>query len=253
VDTLYCNKHDRYHRADTGCLLCRMANGDNYVNPDIPVKEINVKTEKCPSCGRETLAWNTVINMYECSNDACKRRLSRFTKIGLGELLKDTPKVRENPKIYNDDAPVVISNISNNPLKHLQMIDEDDGSDTDIVPPFAVEYAGYDKNSYQGRNTQVVTIKAFLILLAFTCLGFAIWTGYLLYMVKIGQLEGIILLMLVFGTLIWDVYAIMTYKVLNYKLVGLVLIIVLAGLAIGAFAGVEPFSSVKDSIIGSLS
>ncbi len=46
------------------------------------------KIEKCPSCQMETLTWNAGINLYECSNVECNRRLSLFMKKGLDELLK---------------------------------------------------------------------------------------------------------------------------------------------------------------------
>lgn len=94
------------HLPDCNCTECREKRlyetngGDvNYHLPDTehPFGEpiINLKTsniteekacgkmEKCPSCRMETLTWNEVTDLYECSNVGCNLRLPLFLKKGL--------------------------------------------------------------------------------------------------------------------------------------------------------------------------
>jgi hypothetical protein len=73
-------EEQRVYSQLNGIDLNEITNNDNIVN---------VKSQKCPSCNKETLLWNDVLNLYECTNIECKRRLSRFMKKGLGKLMKD--------------------------------------------------------------------------------------------------------------------------------------------------------------------
>ncbi len=250
--TLYCELHERYYRSDTGCLLCNMIRGESY-NPE-PVKEIKIentreKADKCHYCGEESLVWSPAINMYECSNPVCRRRVSRFTRMGLVELLDDSPRSRDIPAISEKDAREVTRNFAVNPKRYSQMVGENIGHGIDVVMPCDTELAGYSRKGNQVVKGQIAALKSILILMAFICLGFAVWTVLLLVAAEISQLAGIMLLAAVFGILIWSVYGIMAYKTVNLGVVLLFLFVMLVGFALCGFAGVEPFSSIESDVI----
>jgi len=249
--TLYCELHERYYRADTGCLLCHLVRGENY-RPE-PVKDEKmdnaaVKTDRCHYCGKDSLAWNPAINMYECCNSACKRRISRFTKMGLGELLDDAP-TEEIPSISEEDARAVTRNFAVNPKRYRQVVDEDTEYGMDVALPCDTELAGYSGKVKQDDKSRVAAVKSALILLSFICFGFAIWAVMLLATAGVSQVAGIIILAAVFGALIWSVYGITCYKSVGLGFILLFLFITATGFALCAAAGIEPFSSIGNDMI----
>jgi hypothetical protein len=80
--------------------------------PEVKIESPPVVTDKCHYCGKQSLAWNPGINMYECCNPACKRRISRFTKMGLGELLNESPHTQSKTAVTEDDARAVTRNFA---------------------------------------------------------------------------------------------------------------------------------------------
>ncbi len=247
--TLYCEEHKRYYRVDTGCMFCNMAGGGNLKQEEIK-EVITIKPDNCPSCGNETLIWNPSVNMYECTNTGCRRRISRFTKAGLGELLKDTPhSVKKISPVQANDSPRAAGIFAVKPKKFPPIINEYDEYDMDIAMPLDTEYSDYILNKPQKLNKQIALVKTICILLVFLSLGLAFWTVYLLYVAAIAQTTGIILLAAIFGVLIWCVYALMSYKSLDFKFIGLFIVTIIAVLVTIAFAGIEPFSSILYDMI----
>lgn len=253
--TMYCEVHDRYYRSDTGCVLCSLVRGE--VAPTDAVKEAAVEsppipTDKCHYCGKDSLAWNPGINMFECCNPECKRRVSRFTKTGLGELLNDPPAPKSHTAVTEDDARAVTRNFAVVTKRPGRFIEEDD-YDNDIALPYDAEIAGYSKSGKRVVNKQLATIKSVLIFLSFVCFGLAVWAGLLLVTAEVSQVTGIILLAVVCGILVWSVYGIMSFKKFGLGFIMLLLFIIAAGFVLSAGAGIEPFSGIADDIIWSMS
>jgi len=90
--------------------------------------------------------------------------------------------------------------------------------------------------------------KTFLVLLLVACLAAVAWTGYLLFTDRIEPVVGIIVLIVNIGVLIWNISVLRSYRVGVGAIVSIFLIIALIGATIGAFAGVAPFSEIKDKI-----
>ena len=68
----YCSKHKSYHRADLKCQLCfeeELAFRHKKVEP--PQLRI------CTNCNKISLFWNTSINMYECLNPPCGKKITQ--------------------------------------------------------------------------------------------------------------------------------------------------------------------------------
>lgn len=249
--TLYCEVHERYYRSDTGCVLCALVRGDDLnaaAPPQVKTETPPVIIDKCHYCGKDSLSWNPGINMYECCNPACKRRISRFTKMGLGELLNDSPRLQRKTAVTEDDARAVTRNFAVVTKRPGRLIEEDD-YDNDIVLPYDAEVAGYSKSSKRVVKKQVAAIKSILIFLSFICFGLAIWTVSLLVTAAVSPGAGIILLAVVCGILIWNVYGIMSFKIIGPGFIMLLLFVILAALALCAAAGIEPFSSIGSDML----
>ena len=251
--TLYCEVHERYYRADTGCVLCALVRGDNIeaaAPPQIKSEIPAVKGDKCHYCGKDSLSWNPGINMYECNNPACKRRISRFTKMGLGELLNDAPRPQRKTAVTEDDARAFTRNFAVVTKRPGRLIEEDDyDNDNDIVLPYDAKIAGYSKSGKRVMNNQLAAIKSILILMSFICFGLAIWTVSLLVSSAVSPGMGISLLAVVCGILIWNIYGIMAFKAIGPGLITLLLFVILAALFICAAAGIEPFSSILNNML----
>jgi hypothetical protein len=84
-------------------------------------------------------------------------------------------------------------------------------------------------------------------------LRLAIWTVSLLVTAAVSPGVGIILLAIVCGILIWNVYGIMSFKTIGPGLIMLLLFVILAALVLCAAAGIEPFSSIGSDMISSIS
>jgi hypothetical protein len=171
--TLYCEVHERYYRSDTGCVLCALVRGDSFEAapaPQVKIERLAVKKDKCHYCGEESLSWNSGINMYECANPSCKRRISRFTKMGLGELLNNSPRVQDNRSVNEEDARAVTRNFAVVTKRPGRVIEEDD-EDNDIVLPYDAEVAGYSKTGKRPVKKQLAVIKSMLVFLSFICFG----------------------------------------------------------------------------------
>jgi hypothetical protein len=253
--TLYCEVHDRYYRSDTGCVLCALVRGDSIDPapvPDAKIESPAVITDKCHYCGKESLAWNPGINMYECRNPACKRRISRFTKMGLGELLHEPARPQSKTAVTEDDARAVTRNFAVVTKRPGRLVEEDD-YDNDVVMPYDAKIAGYSKNGKSVLNKQLATLKSILIFLSFICFGLAIWTVSLLVTTTVSPGVGIILLAAVCGILVWSVYGIMSFKVIGTGFVLLLFFIIVAVLVLCAAAGIEPFSSIGSEMISAIS
>ncbi len=252
--TLYCEVHERYFRADTGCLLCAQirdkANQTNAVK-EAAVKNPAVKTDKCHYCGEQSLAWNPDMNMYECCNPSCKRRISRFTKMGLSEILDDTPRPKAVTPVTEEDARAVTRNFAVVTKRPGRLIEEDDyDNDNDIALPYDANIAGYSKSGKQVVvRKQLAALKSMLIFLSFICIGLAVWAVSLLVTAEVGPVTGIILLAAVCGILIWSVYGLMSFKTIGMGFVLLLFFIVIAGFVLCGAAGIEPFSSIGSDML----
>ncbi|MDD4923278.1 MAG: hypothetical protein PHF74_00375 [Dehalococcoidales bacterium] len=249
--TLYCELHDRYYRSDTGCVLCALVRGDSIETA--PVSEVKIESppviiDKCHYCGEDSLAWNPGINMYECRNPSCKRRISRFTKMGVGELLNDTPRAKTKTAVTEDDARAVTRNFAVVTKRPGRLIEEDD-YDNDIVLPYDAKIAGYSKSGKRVINKQLATIKSMLIFLAFICFALAVWAVLLLVTAEVSPVTGVILLAAVCGILIWNVYGIMSFKAIGLGLVVLLFFVIMAIFVLCAAAGIEPFSSIGSDML----
>ncbi len=252
--TLYCEVHERYYRADTGCLLCAPIR--DRTEPVDTVKEstienATVKTDKCHYCGEQSLIWNQGLNMYECCNPSCKRRISRFTKMGLSEILNDTPRPKAITAVTEEDARVVTRNFAVVTKRPGRLIEEDDyDNDNDIVLPYDAKIAGYTKSGKQVVvRKQLATLKSILIFLSFICIGLAVWSVSLLVGAEVSPAAGIILLAAVCGLLIWSVYGLMAFKSIGTGFVLLLFFIVIAGFVLCGAAGIEPFSSIGSDML----
>ncbi len=255
--TSYCEVHERYYRSDTGCVLCALVRGDNL--EAAPVQEVKiekpvVKTDKCHYCGEQSLTWNQGMNMYECCNPACKRRISRFTKMGLGELLNDSPRAKNNTAVTEEDARAVKRNFAVVTKRPGRLIEEDDyDNDNDIALPYDAKIAGYSKSGKRVINKQLASIKSMLIFLSFVCFALAVWTVSLLVTAEVSPVTGVILLAAVCGILIWNVYGIMSFKTIGLGFIILLLFVIIAGFVLCGAAGIEPFSTIGSDIILSMS
>ena len=255
--TSYCEVHERYYRSDTGCVLCALVRGDNLETaavPEVKIESPPVITDKCHYCGEESLAWNPGINMYECCNPACKRRISRFTKMGLGELLNDSPRAKINTAVTEEDARAVTRNFAVITKRPGRLIEEDDyDNDNDIALPYDAKIAGYSKSGKRVINKQLAAIKSILIFLSFICFALVVWTVLLLVTAEVSPVTGVILLAAVCGILIWNVYGIMTFKTIGFGFIMLLLFVIIAGFVLCGAAGIEPFSSIGNEIVMSMS
>ncbi len=255
--TLYCEVHDRYYRSDTGCVLCALVRGDSI--DTVPAQEVKIEkppviTDKCHYCGEQSLAWNPGINMFECCNPSCKRRISRFTKMGLGELLNEAPRAKPKAVITADDARAVTRNFAVVTKRPGRLVEEDDYDyDNDIVMPYDAKIAGYSKSGKRVVNKQLATIKSLLIFLSFLCFGLAIWAVVLLISAKVSPGVGITLLAVVCGLIIWSVYGIMSFKKIGAGFILLLFFVILVVFALCAAAGIEPFAGLGSDIISSMS
>jgi hypothetical protein len=253
--TSYCEVHERYYRSDTGCVLCALVRGDSLEAapvPEVKIESPPVITDKCHYCGEESLAWNHGINMYECCNPACKRRISRFTKMGLGELLNDSPRAKSKTAVTEDDARAVTRNFAVVTKRPGRLVEEDD-YDNDVVMPYDAKIAGYSKSGKRVINKQLATIKSILIFLSFICFGLAVWTVSLLVTAEVSPVTGVILLAAVCGILIWGVYGIMSFKTIGPGFIMLLFFIIAAVFVLCAAAGIEPFAGIGSDIVMSMS
>jgi ribosomal protein L37AE/L43A len=198
----------------------------------------SISKNTCPNC-RRNLYYDTELLLWKCNH--CKRKYtyqdlySKDTSITESEYTR-LDKIRN----YNNDK------VTNKSRNDQQPVDQD------INSPFDPDHVGFYKSEYKMKkkeNTGLAVIKTFLILLAFACLGFVGWTGYLLYKSEISSLEGIILLVVAIGVLIWNISAIKKYRVVAKTLILLFLVVVLLGSIVTAFAGVEPLSNMKSKVV----
>jgi hypothetical protein len=252
--TLYCEVHERYYRADTGCLLCvpiRDRTNQADAVKEVTIEDTAVKTDKCHYCGEQSLIWNQGMNMYECRNPSCKRRISRFTKMGLSELLNDAPRPKAFTPVSEEDARAVTRNFAVVTKRPGRLIEEDDyDNDNDIALPYDTKISGYSKSGKQVVvRKQLATLKSMLILLSFICIGLAVWSVSLLGTAEVSPVTGIILLAVVCSLLIWSVYGLMTFKTIGTGFVLLLLFIVIAGFVLCGAAGIEPFSSIGSDML----
>mgnify|MGYP001035979384 CR=1 FL=1 len=91
--------------------------------------------------------------------------------------------------------------------------------------------------------------KAFLILLVIVCLAVAVWNGYLLFTKQTDRLIGWIILAVSIGVLFWNISVLRAYRVRAGTVVAAFLIVALIAMTISAFAGIEPFAGIKDSVV----
>ena len=91
--------------------------------------------------------------------------------------------------------------------------------------------------------------KAFLILLVIICLGVAVWNAYLLFTNQTDPLIGWIILAISMGVLCWNISVLRAYRIRTGTVVAVFIIIALIAMTVSAFAGIEPFAEIKDSLV----
>jgi len=92
--------------------------------------------------------------------------------------------------------------------------------------------------------------KAFLILLVAVCLGVAAWNAYLLFTNQTDPLTGWIILAVSIGVLFWNISVLRAYRVRAGTVISIFVIIALIGMAVGAFAGIEPLATYAEKVKG---
>jgi len=118
--------------------------------------------------------------------------------------------------------------------------------------PFDPDHVGYYKGEYRGRRIKVggfTARKAFLIFLLIACLAAAVWAGYLLFTNRTDPVIGTIILVADIGVLIWNISVLRKWRVGTGTIVSIAVITALLGGTIGAFAGIKPFSTVKNGLV----
>jgi len=91
--------------------------------------------------------------------------------------------------------------------------------------------------------------KAFLILLVIVCLAVAGWNAYLLFTNQTDPLIGWIILAVSIGVLFWNISVLRAYRIGAGSVVAVFVIIALMAMTVSAFAGIEPFAGIKDSVV----
>jgi len=91
--------------------------------------------------------------------------------------------------------------------------------------------------------------RAFLILLVVVCLAVAAWNAYLLFTNQTNPLTGWIILAVSIGVVFWNISVLRAYRIRTITVVAVLLITALIAGTVGAFAGVEPFAGIKDSVV----
>jgi len=118
--------------------------------------------------------------------------------------------------------------------------------------PFDPDHVGYYKGEYRGRRIKVggfTARKAFLIFLLIACLAAAVWAGYLLFTNRTDPVIGTIIFVADIGVLIWNISVLRKWSVGTGTIVAIAVVIALLGGTIGAFAGIKPFSTVKNGLV----
>jgi len=91
--------------------------------------------------------------------------------------------------------------------------------------------------------------KAFLILLVIVCVGVVVWTVYLLFTNQTEPVTGGIILAVDIGVLIWNISVLRAYRIRTGTVVAVFLIVAFIAMTVSAFAGIEPFAGIKDSVV----
>lgn len=91
--------------------------------------------------------------------------------------------------------------------------------------------------------------KTFLVLLVVVCLAVAGWNGYLLFTNQTDPLIGWIILAVSIGVLVWNISLLRAYRVRAGTVIAVFLVVALLAMTVSAFAGIEPFAEIKDSIV----
>jgi hypothetical protein len=92
--------------------------------------------------------------------------------------------------------------------------------------------------------------KVFLILLVVVCLAVATWNAYLLFTNQTEPLTGWIILAVSIGVLVWNISVLRAYRVRAGTVISIFIIIALIGMAVGAFAGIEPLATYAEKVRG---
>ena len=92
--------------------------------------------------------------------------------------------------------------------------------------------------------------KTFLILLVIVCLAVAAWNAYLLFTNQTEPLTGWIILAVSIGVLVWNISVLRAYRVRARTVIAIFVIIALIGMAVGAFAGIEPLATYAAKVRG---
>jgi len=107
----------------------------------------------------------------------------------------------------------------------------------------------HSHRSYRPPRGKVPLGKIFLIFLLVACVVAIAYTGYLLFTHQTNWVVGAIVLTADIGVLIWNISVLRKYRVGVGAVISILVVIVLLGATISAFAGVEPFSDAKAEVV----
>src|SRR4030042_6100837 len=91
--------------------------------------------------------------------------------------------------------------------------------------------------------------KAFLILLVIVCVAVVVWTAHLLFTNQTEPITGGIILAVDIGVLVWNISVVRAYRIRAGTVIVVFLVVALIAMTVGAFAGIEPFAGIKDSVV----
>ncbi len=91
--------------------------------------------------------------------------------------------------------------------------------------------------------------KTFLILLVIVCLAVAVWNGYLLFTDQTDSIAGWIILAMSIGVLLWNISVLRSYRVRAKSVVAIFVVVLLIGMTVAAYVGIEPFAGIKDVVV----
>jgi len=91
--------------------------------------------------------------------------------------------------------------------------------------------------------------RTLLILLVIVCVAIVVWIAYLLFTDQVKPITGGIILAAGIGILVWNISVLRAYRIRTGTVVAVFLIVALIAMTVSAFAGIEPFAGIKDSVV----